>query len=139
MTPEGRLCAYYVRGCKSEKDLPRPMQHYASFIDSAATHHYLEDKALLHYTHIRAARGSTVTVANGCTILLTYQASIPITTSFSQSAQHAYVLHNLKTGSLTSVGQLCNGNCIAIFSQYDVRVLKNDKVIILRKRADNGV
>ena len=116
VTPEERLCAYYVRGYESRRDPPRPMQPYVALIDSAATHHSLEGKALPHCTHIHAARGPTATVVNGVIISPTYQASIPIVTSLYQSAQHAYVFNDIKTGSLISVGQLCNDGCIAIFS-----------------------
>ena len=65
MTPEERLCVYYVRGCKSE-DPPKPIP-YVALIESAVTHHYLEGEALPHCTDIHATQGPIVTVANGGT------------------------------------------------------------------------
>ena len=115
------------------------MQTYTALIDSAATHHYLESKALPHCKNIRAAQGPKVTVANGGTISPVSQASLPIATSLSQAAQHAFVFDDLKTGSFISVGQLCDDDCIDIFSHYDVKILKNNKIIIVGKRTDNAL
>ena len=140
MTTEERLCAYYVHKYESSQKCPLPqIQPYAALIDSKATHHYLESEVLPHCTNLRAAQGPKATVANGVTISPISQASIPITTSFSQSAQHTYIFDDLKTGSLISVGQLCNDDYVVIFSRYDVGVFKNDEIIIVGKRVDNGV
>ena len=53
MTPEERLCAYYVHGCKSKRS-PKYIP-YAALVDSATTHHYLEGEALPHCTDISTA------------------------------------------------------------------------------------
>ena len=140
MIPEEKLCAYYVHKYESnQQSPPPPLQPYAALIDSAATHHYLEREALPHCKNIRAAQGPKVTIANGGTISPVSRASLPIANSLSQVAQHAFVFDDLKTGSLISVGQLCDDDCIAIFSRYDVKILKNNKIIIVGKRTDNGL
>ena len=43
------------------------------------------------------------------------------------------------TGSLVSLGQLCDDDCIAIFTKYHVDILKNNQTIIKGERTDNGL
>ena len=57
----------------------------------------------------------------------------------NNKAQHAYMFDDLKTGSLISIGQLCDDDCIAIFSRYNLKIIKNNKIIINGKRKDNGL
>ena len=45
-------------------------------------------------------------------------------------AQSAYVFNNTTTGSLISMGQLCDDYCITIFTKFDVKILKHNHVII---------
>ena len=58
----------------------------------------------------------------------------------SPKAQSVHVLKYITTGSLISMGQLCNNDCVAIFTKYDVNILKHSQVIItgLRYRT-NGL
>jgi hypothetical protein len=58
---------------------------------------------------------------------------------FSRNATVAYSFSNLKSGTLISIGQLCDDDCIAIFSKYNVKIIKNDKILIKGKRTDNGL
>jgi hypothetical protein len=57
----------------------------------------------------------------------------------STKAQSAYVLNKLQTGTLISLGQLCDDDCIAIFNKYKVRIIKQNEVIITGKRMTNGL
>jgi hypothetical protein len=57
----------------------------------------------------------------------------------SPKAQTAFVLDDLQTGTLISLAQLCDDDCIAIFNKYDVRILKKDEIIITGKRMSNGL
>jgi hypothetical protein len=57
----------------------------------------------------------------------------------SSSAQSAFVLDELKTGTLISLAQLCDDDCIAIFTKYDVQIRKNDEIIIKGNRMPNGL
>ena len=45
-------------------------------------------------------------------------------------AQPIHVFKNITTGYLISMGQLYDDNCIAIFTKFDVIVLKHNQVII---------
>jgi hypothetical protein len=40
---------------------------------------------------------------------------------------------------LISFAQLCDDNCIAIFTKYDVKLLKNNEIIIKGTRMPNGL
>ena len=58
----------------------------------------------------------------------------------SSKAQSAHVENDINTGSLISMGQLLNDDCIAIFTKFDVKILKHNQVAItgLRDRT-NGM
>ena len=64
---------------------------------------------------------------------------LSLSDKLSPAAQSAFVLDDLKTGTLISLSQLCDDDCIAIFSKYDVKVLKHNNIIITGKRMPNGL
>ena len=89
--------------------------------DTAATVHYLHPDALTHCSHIlRTTSSPTVQVANGNVIKLYLRATLKMTKNKSPNAQSAHVLNYLTTGRLFSIKQLCDDNCIAIFTKFDV-------------------
>jgi hypothetical protein len=49
------------------------------------------------------------------------------------------VLDELRTGTLVSLAQICDDDCLAVFSKFDVKILKKDQVIITGVRSDNGL
>jgi hypothetical protein len=69
----------------------------------------------------------------------TFQGVLPLSPLLSTKAQSAFVLDALQTGTLVSLAQLCDDDCIAIFSKYNVKILKNDTVIITGARVPNGL
>ena len=62
-----------------------------------------------------------------------------LSSQLSKPAQHAFVLDDLKTGTLISLAQLCDDDCIAVFSKYNVKILKHNEVIITGRRKANGL
>lgn len=64
---------------------------------------------------------------------------LPLSSSLSATAQSAFALNDLKTGSLVSLSQLCDDDCVAIFNKYDVKIHKNNKIIITGTRMNNGL
>ena len=48
----------------------------------------------------------------------------------SDNAKNAHVLAELKSSSLLSIGQICDDNCIAIFSKTKLHVAKKQKIIL---------
>ena len=69
----------------------------------------------------------------------TQRGRLPLSTVLSPAAQSAFVLDDLKTGSLLSLAQLCDDDCIALFTKYDVRIVKHNSVIITGSRMPNGL
>ena len=70
---------------------------------------------------------------------ITVNGKLPLSDKLSSNAQSAFVLDDLKTGTLISLAQLCDDDCVAIFNKYDVKILKNNKIIITGTRMANGL
>ena len=45
----------------------------------------------------------------------------------------------MKSGSLFFIGQLCDDDCITIFSKYDVQIIQHNEILINGKITDNGL
>jgi hypothetical protein len=72
-------------------------------------------------------------------MLPTMVGQLPLSPHLSAAAQTAFVLDDLKTGTLISLAQLCDDDCTALFTKYNVDIIKDDKVIITGCRMDNGL
>ena len=55
----------------------------------------------------------------------------------SPMVKQAYVLPSLTDTSVLSIGQLCNDNCIAIFTKKDILIIKKGQIILTEKRNFN--
>jgi hypothetical protein len=67
------------------------------------------------------------------------RATVPLVATLSKKAQIGHIFDDL-TGSLISIGQLCDDDCIALFSKYHVDIIKDGKVIIKGKQnTTNGL
>ena len=64
---------------------------------------------------------------------------LPLSPHLSNTAQSAFVLNDLSNGTLISLANLCDDDCIALFTKYDVTIHKNNQVIINGKRLSNGL
>ena len=69
----------------------------------------------------------------------TIAGQLPLSPHLSTTAQTALVLNDLKTGTLISLAQLCDDDCTALFTRYNVKIVKHDKVIITGNRMINGL
>jgi hypothetical protein len=69
----------------------------------------------------------------------TQKGTLGLSNKLTTPAQTAFVLDDLKTGTLISLAQLCDDDCIAIFTKYDVQIVKDDQVIIKGQRMTNGL
>jgi hypothetical protein len=72
-------------------------------------------------------------------MLTTQKGTLSMSHRLSSPAQAAFVLDDLKAGTLISLAQLCDDDCIAIFTKYDVQIIKDDQVIIKGQRMPNGL
>ena len=109
--------------------------------DTSATAHYLHPNALPHCSHIsRTTSGPTVQVANVNVIKPNLRATLKLSNKLSSKAQSAHVFNIITTGSLISMVQLFDDDCIAIFTKFDVKILKNNQVMITGLRdCTNGL
>ena len=76
-------------------------------------------------------------VADGCIISPTKKAIIPLSKKLTEKARVAYSFDNLKSDSLISIRQLCDDDCIAIFTKYDVQTIQRNEILIRGKQAYN--
>ena len=99
--------------------------------DTVATSHYLHPSTLPHCSHVaHTTSGPTVQVANGNIIKLDFSSTLQILIKLSSRAQSADVFNDTKTGLLVSMALLYDDDCVAIFTKFDVKILKHDRVII---------
>ena len=99
--------------------------------DTAATDYYLHPSALPHCYHVTHNTSvPTVQVSNRHTIKPAFSATLQLSSKLYHKAQSAHIFKDITTGSLVSMGQLCNHDCVAIFTKYDVNILKHNQVII---------
>ena len=92
-----------------------------------------------HCSHVAHTTSiPTVQVSNGHIIKPAFSPTLKLSSKLSYKAQSAHVFKDITTGSLISMGQLCNDDCVAIFTKYDVNILKHNQVIItgLRDRTN---
>jgi hypothetical protein len=70
---------------------------------------------------------------------ITLQGQLPLSKKLSSMAQSAFALDALKTGTLISLAKLCDDDCIAIFNKHDVKIIKDNEIIIKGSRMPNGL
>ena len=68
--------------------------------------------------------------ANGHIIKPAFSATLQLSRKLSIKAQSAHVFKEITTGLFISMGQLCDDDCVTIFTKYDVNILKHNQVII---------
>jgi hypothetical protein len=111
-----------------------------AILDSGATGTFVTNADAHHlFSTSIVDDGPTILSASGTSMHPTLQGTLPLSLKFSAPAQAAFVLDDLKTGTLISLAQLCDENYIAVFTCYDVKLLKNNEVIITGKRMSNGL
>ena len=109
-------------------------------MDSGTTGTFLTPSDEIHLQNpTNVIDGPTVLSASGTAMPSTVQGTLNLSKHLTPPAQSAFVLENLKTGSLISLAQLCDDDCIAIFTNYDVKIVKNRQVIITGRRESSGL
>ena len=81
--------------------------------------------------------GLTILAANGKIMPSKACGQLQLSLALTPQAQQTYVLDDLKTGTLISLGKICDDECIALFTKYGIKMIKNHHVIITGKREDN--
>jgi len=78
-------------------------------------------------------------MANGGVMIPQSQATVPLSPALSKATKYAYSFKDLKMGSLVSLRQLCDDDCITILSRYNFKILNNNQVVITGRRNQNGL
>ena len=89
--------------------------------DSGASHHYLmksDEQYCKNLKHI--TNRPCVKLPNNQFILGTHSMQLRLHPSLSSKAQKAHSFNHLKSGSLLSIGQLCDDDYVAIFTKYNL-------------------
>lgn len=102
--------------------------------DSGATAHFHQWTPKLHHQPISAKNPAVhVIVPNGNIMTSTATAHLPLPhLRASTTISHAFP--KLASGSLLSVGQICDNDCTAIFNSSSVRMYRNDDITIIPSR-----
>ncbi len=109
--------------------------NHAAIADTGATGHCLNTAAEPHCINVTPTNeGPSVRVANGQNIETSKRATVPLAKELSNKAKVGHIFDDLKSGSLLSIGQLCDDDCVALFSKYDVKIYKEGQIIIVGER-----
>ena len=96
--------------------------------DTGASTHFLKKEAIKNCTKIKQQNdGTQATAADGGKMKATHKIVVPLAPELSEKATTGYILDNLETGSLVSIAQLCDDDCIALFTKYDIKIIKMEK------------
>ena len=120
-------------------DNPRNTPYKVGIPDTAATKHYITEDVLDICKSVQDTNGPNVAVADGRIMTPTKKCILPLPAKLRDKAKVAFSFDNLQSGSLISIGQLCDDDCIAIFSKYDVQIIKDGQVLIKGRQTDNGL
>jgi hypothetical protein len=106
--------------------------------DSGASNHYWRpsDKDVLKNT--QTISGPVVQLPNNTTIQATESGELPLHNSLTATARQAFILPNLKSANLISIGQLCDDDCNIVLNKKHLIAVKNNKIIMrgARNKAD---
>jgi hypothetical protein len=103
----------------------RATANHAAIADTGATGHHLDAAAEPHCINVTPTNeGPSVRVTNGQNIETSKRATVPLAKELSNKAKVGHMFDDLKSGSLLSIGQLCDDDCVALFSKYDVKTHK---------------
>jgi hypothetical protein len=84
-------------------------------LDSAATTHYGDQDAEQHCVNVSpTTTGPSVQVANGHIIEPNKRVTIPLAPELSTHAKIGHLFNDLQSGTLISLGQLCDDECVAL-------------------------
>ena len=110
-------------------------------VDTGASHHFLQQSDLIHCAlpidEVKPnPQGINVLLPNKATMRSTHTASINIP-GLPKHARIAHIFPQLASGSLLSVGQLCDEGCTATFNKNKLYIYHKGKTILQGSRTKN--
>ena len=111
---------------------PKEYTNHAAIVDMGATGHYLDTTAEQYCTNTQHTNARpSIRVANSKNIDTTKRVLVPLAKELLTKAKVRHIFDSLQSGSLITIGQLCNNDCVALFTKYDVKIYKDGLVIIV--------
>jgi hypothetical protein len=112
------------------------MAHHSAIVDTAATGHYITTIFPVVDRRI-ATPGVDVILPDGSTITSSHTAVLQLPSILPLGARTAHIFPGLKSGSLISIGQLCDHGCTATFDATRVRIYYQDQIIMTGSRSSD--
>ena len=112
--------------------LTPPSNIVNTYADSGATNTYFRLKDDTKYK-VDTKNSIVVTQSNGDTMQSTQMANTNLPT-LPSAAKIGHVIPNLLSASFLSIGQLCDDNCLALFTKEKVFIFKQNKLLLQGKR-----
>ena len=115
-----------------------PNKNFSQFTlkaDTGASRHFIKDEHRQYLSDLTEINnGPCATLPDNTRIHPTFVGDLPITTMLTRQSKEALVYPKIENESLLSIGQLCDDNCVAIFTRQHLYVLKNGIPILKGKR-----
>ena len=74
--------------------------------------------------------GPITTLPNSGIVKAAHKGVLPLHDTFSDQAKEALVYPEITNESLLSIGQICNDNCLTLFSKKNIHIFKEDRLIL---------
>jgi hypothetical protein len=108
--------------------------HYSAIVDTAATGNYLTPECPVTDLNPSSPRVDVI-LPDGSGITSSHTALLQLPIILPPGARSAHIFPGLKSGSLISVGQLCDHGCTALFTAKQVHIHYQDHIIMTGHRS----
>ena len=106
--------------------------------DSGASQHYFREKDLHYLTSTSSDTNNIqVSLPDSSTIQAKYKGYLPLTNKLTQKARSTIIFPHLHN-NLLSIGQLCDDGCTVTFTNQNMKVFKNNTLILQGFRSNSG-
>lgn len=117
---------------------PLSINHTSINADTGTTGHYISAGDIHHLSNLQpTSEGISVQMPNGTFIKSTHTGELNIP-NLPAGAKFAHVFPDLKTGSLLSIGNLCDYGLKAIYDKDTVKIYKDDQLLITGTRSPSS-
>ena len=108
--------------------------------DSGASHNFTKPDHVPYLKNVRPLQhGPTATLPNKTVIQASHDAHLSYN-FLSPKASNTLVYPQLQNESLLSIAQLCDDNCLALFSKDFLHIFKHDQLVLTGTRnCDDGL
>ena len=102
--------------------------------DTGASNHYIRTTDATFQNQIKITINPVqYHLPNNMILASTQKGLLPVNV-LTQTAKHAHMLLSLINSSLLSIGQLCDKDCMTLFTKNGTIICKNEKIVLQGKR-----